>query len=193
MASARRTNKNENGLTRFVYEISKHKFLYFLTIPGIIYFIIFCYWPMAGMLVAFKDYKVNLGILGSPWVGFDNFKYLFVSDKALSVTFNTIFLNTFFILGQQIIAILTALFLNEIISKRFKQISQTLIFLPYFMSWIVISALAYNLFSYDGGLLNNILHSLGFESVNWNQRADLWPTFLILFNVWKNAGFLSII
>jgi putative aldouronate transport system permease protein len=193
LASIGRIRKNGNVLSMFFYEIKKNKFLYFLALPGIIYFLIFCYWPMAGMLVAFKDYKANLGIWGSPWVGLDNFKYLFASDKALSVTFNTIFLNSFFILGQQIIAIITALFMNEILSKKFKRISQTLIFLPYFISWMVISALAYNLFSSESGLLNSILESFGMNPVAWNERADLWPSFLILFNIWKNAGFLSII
>lgn len=174
-------------------DISKNKALYLFMLPGLLYFLLFAYLPMAGIIVAFKDYKVNLGILGSKWVGFDNFKFLFSSDKVLRVTWNTVFLNAMFIFFQQAIAIVTALFLNEVGSKFFKKLTQSFIFLPYFISWIVVSVFAYNLFASEGGLLNSILAFLHIPEVAWGQRADLWPGILVLFSIWKYAGFLTVI
>lgn len=174
-------------------DISKNKALYLFMLPGLLYFLLFAYLPMAGIIVAFKDYKVNLGILGSKWVGFDNFKFLFSSDKVLRVTWNTVFLNAMFIFFQQAIAIVTALFLNEVGSKFFKKVTQSFIFLPYFISWIVVSVFAYNLFASEGGLLNSILAFLHIPEVAWGQRADLWPGILVLFSIWKYAGFLTVI
>lgn len=174
-------------------DISKNKALYLFMLPGLLYFLLFAYLPMAGILVAFKDYKVNLGILGSKWVGFDNFKFLFSSDKVLRVTWNTVFLNAMFIFFQQAIAIVTALFLNEVGSKFFKKVTQSFIFLPYFISWIVVSVFAYNLFASEGGLLNSIFTFFHIPEVAWGQRADLWPGILVLFSIWKYAGFLTVI
>lgn len=174
-------------------DISKNKALYLFMLPGLLYFLLFAYLPMAGILVAFKDYKVNLGILGSKWVGFDNFKFLFSSDKVLRVTWNTVFLNAMFIFFQQAIAIVTALFLNEVGSKFFKKVTQSFIFLPYFISWIVVSVFAYNLFASEGGLLNSILTFFHIPEIAWGQRADLWPGILVLFSIWKYAGFLTVI
>ncbi|WP_235550239.1 ABC transporter permease [Paenibacillus sp. Soil724D2] len=174
-------------------DISKNKALYLFMLPGLLYFLLFAYLPMAGIIVAFKDYKVNLGIMGSKWVGFDNFKFLFSSDKVLRVTWNTVFLNAMFIFFQQAIAFVTALFLNEVGSKVFKKVTQSFIFLPYFISWIVVSVFAYNLFASEGGLLNSILAFLHIPEVAWGQRADLWPGILVLFSIWKYAGFLTVI
>lgn len=185
--------KTKNVFYRFFSEIYKNKFLYLMTVPGILFFLLFCYWPMAGVIVAFKDFKVNMGMFGSPWVGFNNFKFLFISDKILHVTMNTLYLNVMFFVFQHFFALLTAIFLNEITSKLFKRISQTVIFFPYFVSWVVVSAFSYNLFADKFGLLAGVFKDFGLTPVSWNQRADLWPAILVLFTVWKYSGYLSVV
>jgi putative aldouronate transport system permease protein len=180
-------------LTDFVYEMKRNKGLYLLCVPGIIFFIVFAYIPMAGAGVAFMDFKANLGIFRSPWVGFNNFKFLFASDQLRRAIVNTLVLNSIFIITGHVIAIMTAVFLNEIKSIWFKKITQNFIFLPYFVSWIVVSAFTVNLFASEGGLANNVLHTFGVGPISWNQRADLWPIILTMFANWKAVGFLSII
>lgn len=180
-------------LSDFVNEIKRNSALYLLCVPGIIFFIVFAYIPMAGAIVAFKDFKVNMGIFGSEWVGFYNFKFLFASDQLKRAVINTLMLNSIFIISGHSLAIITAMFLNEIKTVYFKKITQNAIFLPYFVSWIVVSAFTVNLFASDGGLANNVLQFFGISPISWNQQANLWPLILTFFANWKAIGYLSII
>jgi putative aldouronate transport system permease protein len=186
-------HKKHFFLSDFVHEVTKNRALYLLCVPGIAFFIIFAYIPMAGAGVAFMDFKANLGIFRSPWVGFANFKFLFASDQLRRAVVNTLVLNSIFIITGHFLAIMTAMFLNEIKSIYFKKITQNFIFLPYFVSWIVVSAFTMNLFAAEGGLANNVLHAFGVAPVSWNQRPELWPFILTLFANWKAVGFLSIV
>jgi putative aldouronate transport system permease protein len=179
-------------LMSFIREIAKNRQLYILAIPGIIFLALFSYIPMFGHLIAFKRFQPVKGIWGSKWVGFDNFKFFFGGHDWLRVTFNTVYLNLLFLIFGIGIAIILAIMINEISSTFIKKISQSLIFLPYFISWLVVSLMILAFMSSDG-LLNNWLKQVGIADINWYQSVHLWPLILTLVYVWKFAGYFSII
>lgn len=188
------TIKKTNLINRIGKDLVKNRFLYMLSIPGVLYFILFCYCPMFGLIVAFKEYRMDLGILGSKFIGLENFRFLFMDRKTIfQVVFNTVFLNSMFIFAGTFLAIMTAVLLNEINSKMYKKVTQTMITLPNFISWVVVAALAYNLFSVDNGIINNIFKAIHLKPIEWYNRAELWPGILVTLNAWKNVGFNSVI
>lgn len=152
------------------------------------------YLPMFGIVIAFKDMNYTKGIFGSDWCGLDNFKFLFRTRDAWSITRNTICYNiAFFIIGT-VMAMILAIAMNEIYSKRASKTYQTLILLPYLMSWVVISYLVFAFLSGENGFLNKSLFPLlGLKPVNWYQDKAYWPYILILINTWKNVGYSMII
>ena len=176
-----------------VSHIIKNPFLYLLALPGIIFVFIFSYIPMYGILIAFKNFNIRKGILASEWVGFKNFEFFFTTDKLWLVLRNTVFLNVLFIVGTTVCAVLLAIFLNEIRLKWLKKGLQSIIFLPYFMSWVVIGMLVQ---SFIGGMnptLDSILLSIGIEAPYWYNEAQLWPWILTIIRIWQGTGYLSII
>lgn len=186
---------NLRRAARFISaDLVKNRFLYLLALPGLVYFLLFCYWPMAGVVVAFKEYRMDLGIFGSPFNGLDNFRFLTVDTASvLKAIFNTLFLNALFIGIGTFLAVLTALLVNEIRFALFKKISQSLIILPNFISWIIVAVFAYNFLNTDYGILNGWLKGLGIDPVGWYNRAELWPGILVVLYSWKTVGFNSII
>ncbi|GIO39531.1 sugar ABC transporter permease [Paenibacillus antibioticophila] len=174
-------------------QIVNNPFLYVMAVPGLLFFLIFSYLPIYGITIAFKDYNFSKGITGSEWVGFKNFDYFFTSDDFWIVLRNTLGLNLLFIVFTTITAVLIALMFNEIRNKYFKRISQSLIFLPYFMSWIVVGMIVQSLFGGEEPMINAWLQGLGMEPVNWMFEAKLWPAILTVIRVWQGAGYLSII
>ncbi|MCY9670724.1 ABC transporter permease subunit [Paenibacillus alginolyticus] len=176
----------------FIREIAKNRQLYVLAIPGIVFLAIFSYIPMFGHLIAFERFQPVKGIWGSKWVGLDNFKFFFGGQDWLRVTFNTVYLNLLFLIFGIGFAIILAILINEIGSTVIKKISQSLIFLPYFISWLVVSLMILAFMSTDG-LMNNWLKQMNIDSINWYQRVYLWPLILTLVYVWKFAGYYSII
>lgn len=139
--------KKPNLIYRIHIDLVKNKLLYFLSFPGVLYYILFCYLPMVGLIVAFKEYRMDLGLFGSKFIGFENFRFLFIDRKTiLQVIFNTLFLNFMFISVGTFLAVTTSVLLNEIRSKTYKKITQSMITLPNFISWVVVAAFAYNLF-----------------------------------------------
>ncbi|GGG61154.1 ABC transporter permease [Paenibacillus radicis (ex Gao et al. 2016)] len=176
----------------FIKEIMKNRQLYTLAIPGIVFLALFSYIPMFGHLIAFERFQPVKGIWGSEWVGLDNFKFFFGSQDWLRVTFNTVYLNALFLIFGIGIALLLAILINEATSTLLKKISQSLIFLPYFISWLVVSLMIMAFMSTDG-LLNQWLGQLGISEVNWYQNAKLWPIILTLVYVWKFSGYYSVI
>ena len=167
---------------------------YFMVLPGMVYLIINNYIPMFGVIIAFKRLNFRKGILGSPWVGLDNFKFLFGTKDAWIITRNTVFYNVaFFIIGT-IVAVMLAILLNEVMSKVASKLYQTLILLPYLMSWVVVGYLGYAFLSAETGFINNsILQPLGIKSINWYQEKGYWPVILVLVNTWKTIGYSMII
>lgn len=181
-------------LLKFFREIKKNHQLYLLMLPGLICIIVFSYLPMFGHLLAFKDYTFDGGVFFSPWNDFKNFKFFFTSDDWKTVTFNTLYLNALFIVFTQVLAVTIAIMLNEVRSELFKRISQSMIFLPYFVSWLVVSLMLLALFNGTDGLINKtILEPLGLESYPFFMRPEIWPAILTGAYVWKFAGYYSVI
>ena len=180
--------------TRKKSKFKKRLPFYLMALPGVIYLLLNNYIPMFGIVIAFKKINFSEGIFKSPWNGLNNFKFLFATKDAFIITRNTILYNiAFFILGT-ICAIVLAILINEIRSKGAKTVYQTLILLPFLMSWVIVSYLAYVFLSGETGLINSsILHPLGLDSVNWYQKKEYWPFILIFVNLWKGAGYSMII
>ena len=166
--------------------------LYAMLVLPVVYMICFKYKPMLGVVVAFKKFNVFTGIWGSPWVGLANFKEAFSSGDFWSALKNTIILN----LGDLIIGfpipIFLAVFLNELRSNKIRKTTQTLLYLPNFLSWVIIAGIVNQLFS-GSGLVNNVLNALGFESVSFLSSAFLWRFIYWLFGVWQGAGYSLIV
>lgn len=167
---------------------------YIMALPGVIYMILNNYIPMFGIIIAFKKIDFQKGIFGSPWNGINNFKFLFATKDAFIITRNTILYNIAFFIVGTICSIALAIFINEIRSKQMKKIYQTLILLPFLMSWVIVSYLLYVFLSGETGLVNSsILKPLGLEPVSWYQEKKYWPFILVFMNLWKGAGYSMII
>ncbi|WP_143812971.1 sugar ABC transporter permease [Paenibacillus sp. XY044] len=177
----------------FIREIVRNRYLYVLALPGLLFLIVFAYVPMAGHLIAFKQYRLADGIWGSKWIGFDNFKFFFMGSDWYKVTFNTIFLNGLFIVCGLGIALLLAIFLSEIQNALYKKIAQSLIFMPYFISWLVVSMMVFAFLNMTDGILNRTLAANGLDPKNWYLMPSIWPAVLTIVYMWKFAGYYSII
>lgn len=174
--------------------IRKYLPLYLLAIPSIIYLIINNYMPMAGLVLAFKKFSFAKGIFKSPWNGLENFSYLFGSKWAKIMFRNTIGYNLVFLLLDTIFAILVAILLNEVVSKKAKQIYQTVILIPYLMSAVLVGYLVFAFLSGNNGFINkSILEPLGIEGISWYTEASYWPVILTVVQLWKAFGFQSIV
>jgi putative aldouronate transport system permease protein len=174
-------------------ELKKNKVLFLMLVPAVAYFLVFAYAPMVGSIVAFKEYNFSLGIFGSPWSGLVNFKFFFVSGQAAIVTRNTFLYNIMFMTTGNLLQIVVALFMSELLSRRFKKTAQSMLFLPYFISWVVVGAFMYNIFNYDVGIMNGLLKNFGAEPVDVYQRPGIWPWILGIANLWKGVGYGSIL
>ena len=177
----------------FARALRKNKVLLMMLIPAFLYFFIFSYLPMSGAVVAFKSYNFRDGIFGSPWVGLSNFEYFFKSGQAWTVTRNTILYNVGFIVVNTVLQMGLAIFISEIGGKYFKKITQTAMFLPYFISWVVVGMIAYNFLNVDYGTVNTILNKLGMESINFYGTKWVWPIIITAFCAWKNVGYGTVL
>ncbi|WP_268624194.1 ABC transporter permease [Paenibacillus alvei] len=186
----RRTKRGGHG---FVYEIRKNRYLYLLALPGLLFLLLFAYMPMLGHLLAFQRYRLADGLFGSEWIGFQNFEFFFQGNDWLRVTWNTVFLNGLFLVFGLGTAVVLAILLNEVTGKWFKKTAQSFVFLPYFISWLVVSMMVQTMFSSTEGMMNQALTSLGFEGVDWYLSPGVWPYILTFVYVWKVAGYNSII
>ena len=165
-----------------------------MALPGIILIIMFAYVPMFGVVIAFKKFDYSLGIWSSPWVGFDNFKFLFASASLTwRIIRNTMGYYLLFTTVGTILNISLAIALHECSKKRFAKISQSLMILPTFISWIAVTFIVTSLLDMRNGMLNHILAAFGREGINWYVEAAYWPYILLLVNVWKFTGYGSII
>lgn len=170
----------------------RERHLLLMTAIPLIQIFIFCYIPMGGLVIAFKDYRFNKGIFGSKWVGFDNFKFFLTSADFSRVAWNTIYLNFVFIIMEIIFAVLVAVLLFEITSRRATKIYQTVIITPNFLSWVVVSYMVYAFLNPQYGYLNSVLTNMGMEKVNWYGEPKYWPFILTVSVLWKGVGMKSI-
>lgn len=171
----------------------KHKYLMLMLFPCLIYFLIFKYIPMAGSVIAFKDYRLLDGIFGSEWNHFQNFIDLFSGRDFLKAFRNTILISTYKLIFGFPAPIILALLLNEIRHLMFKKIVQTLSYLPYFLSWVVLAGIFLEIFSPSRGVLNYIITSLGGEAIYFFGDKDWFRTLLVSTEVWKQVGWGSVI
>ncbi|MEG2087590.1 MAG: ABC transporter permease subunit [Angelakisella sp.] len=178
-----------NAAKRITLFFQRNGVFFLMLLPGAIVLLINNYLPMAGIVVAFKNYNYGLGIFGSPWVGFDNFKYLFMSGKAWIITRNTLLYNSAFILISISVPVMMAIGLKELLNKRMAKIFQSIYFLPYFLSWVMVSYLVFGLLSAETGSLNVFLKGLGIDPKNWYAEPSYWPFFLVIINTWKSVGY----
>jgi putative aldouronate transport system permease protein len=168
--------------------------LFLLALPGVIVLILFAYLPMSGLILVFKNYNYNGGIFGSPWAGFANFEFFFSSmDSAIRATRNTVMLNVLYMLTGTFFSVAIAIILNELKSRSFIKITQSVMFFPYFISWIVIGAVLFSLLDFDKGVMNRLLETLGMQPIDWYSNPWLFVVILVLANIWKSAGYGAII
>lgn len=177
----------------FLHEIRTNKYIFLLMLPGMLFLAVFSFLPLGGYLLAFKDYRLQDGILKSPFVGLDNFKFFFSTKDWLPVTLNTAYLNALFIFFGMGIAILLALLLNEIRRTSVKRIFQSGIFLPYFVSWIVVQQMVYALLGSDQGILTNLILSLTGRRINFYASPQMWRAILTCIYVFKMSGYYAVI
>ena len=188
----RSPDRKGNGFRKFRQEIP----LYLLALPGVIALLLFSYFPMAGIILVFKDYNFRGGIFGSPWADpiYKNFRFFFNNlSTAMRSTGLTVMYNLLFFLIGTLFAVAIAIMLSEIKTKWFIKASQSLMFLPYFISWMVTGAILYALLNVDSGLLNQILTSLGKEPIDFYAKPQMWIVILTIANTWQSCGYTSII
>ncbi|MGO4533607.1 ABC transporter permease subunit [Leifsonia sp. 2MCAF36] len=170
--------------------------LLLLAVPGVVWFLVFAYGPMVGLVVAFKDFNISQGIFGSAWNGLDNFKYFLASGDAPRIVINTVVLNTLFLGASLAAGLLLALMLNEIRGHFYRRFMQSTIFFPYFVSPIIIAIMLQVVLSGvggRGGLVNNLLSVVDLPQVNWYTEPGAWPWILTFVKVWQLGGYTSVI
>jgi len=172
----------------------KDNFSFFLmSAPAVILVLIFSYIPMFGIVLAFKNYKYNKGILGSDWIGFKNFEFFFKSNDAMRITVNTLYLNFLFIIIGIIIAVAVALLLYEVKRRAAVKFFQTTMIFPHFLSMVVVAYVVYAFLNPSFGFVNNLLRNMGQNEISWYSKPGYWPFILILVNVWKHFGMDSVV
>jgi putative aldouronate transport system permease protein len=187
-----RTSPRKNGVIR---ELVRNRSLLLMFLPVATLLFLFNYLPLAGLVIAFKNFDFSKGIFGSDWSKplFNNFDYMLSSDSAYRAVRNTIALNGLFIAVGLVFEVGFALLLNEIRNKYFKRISQSLTFLPFFISWIVVGVFAYNLMNFESGAINRILEYFGITPIDFFSEAGMWPFIMTLILRWKITGYGAII
>ena len=170
----------------------QNRTLILMCTPAIIFFFVFSYMPMPGAYIAFTNFQYNKGIFGSPFIGLQNFKFLFMSGQLTLLLKNTVLYNIAFILLGNILQLLFAILLNEVACKWFKKTTQSMMFLPYFISDVLVSLLVYNLLNYDYGFISNMVRNMGGEMAKVYQMPNAWPIIIILVNLWKGTGYITL-
>lgn len=173
----------------FLEDIKRNWVLWVMLIPAIVFFVINSYMPMAGIWFAFIDYNFRDGLFGSPFVGLKNFEFLWKSNILLKLTVNTALYNIAFIVLGNVMQIFFAILISQLASKWFKKLSQTMMFMPYFTTTVILSVVTFNLFNVDYGLINGLIQKLGGEPINFYGETKWWPFFITIFYIWKNIGY----
>ena len=189
----RRVPAPMTGKTSLKNYIWKKRWLYLMCIPGLVYLIVFHYVPMYGIMMAFQNFSFKKGIFGSPFNNFANFKELFGSQIFYRVLRNSLFLSITRLIFSFPVPIILALLINEIRSKVFKRTAQTLMYLPHFLSWVVLGGIVVNMLSMTDGLVNDLIASAGGQKINFLGSVDWFRTVIIGSHIWKEAGWGTII
>lgn len=175
------------------HRFRKNLSLLLMCLPAILLFFVFSYVPLPGLYMAFVNYNYSKGMFASPFVGWNNFRFLTLSGDLPMLVRNTVLYNLAFILTNNFFQIALALMLNEIRSKRFRKVSQAVILLPYFISFVIVGLFAYNILNADYGVLNSLRRSLGLGGIAVYSMPEAWPPIFVFLNLWKNVGYGTII
>ncbi len=186
------TAERKNGRMMRMLKSDSFQCYTIAAVPLLLVFL-FCYVPMFGIIIAFKNYRFDLGIFGSEWVGFENFKFLVLSRDFPRITWNTIYMNILFIVIGTTAAVGLGVLLYHLISRRATKTYQTILITPHFLSWVVVSYMAYAILHPQNGLLNVVIEKLGGTGVDWYSTPGAWPPILVIFAVWKGFGMDSVI
>jgi len=174
--------------------IRKYWVFYLMMLPAAVILFINNYLPMFGTLIAFKNVNYSKGILASPWVGFDNFRYLFATSDAWVITRNTILYNAVFIILNLVVAVAFAVMFNEMRGKMWAKFHQSTMFLPFFLSMVTVGYLVFAFLSHGNGFMNTyLLPKLGLQPIDWYSEPKYWPFILPIINTWKNIGYYTVI
>ena len=167
--------------------------LYIMLIPALVLVAIFSYGPLFGLVIAFKDYDIALGIMKSKWVGLENFRYVFLEPQFASVIWNTIGIAFAKLVANFVVPIIVSLMLNELMNERYKKFIQTAVYLPHFLSWVVISGVMISILSPTDGIVNGVMKNLGLNSMYFLGDKNLFPATMVVSDVWKGFGYSTIL
>lgn len=184
------------GIKGILRKFNKKKTLLFMCVPAIVFFFVFSYLPMPGAWLAFVRFNYRDGIFGSQFVGLENFRFLALSGQLWTLTRNTILYNLAFIVTGNILQITVAILFNEMVGKKlnlYKKFSQSVMFLPYFISAVVIGVFAYNLLNVQTGFINSLLKQASRDTVNFYSIPEIWPFIIVAAYLWQSTGYGSIV
>lgn len=173
--------------------------LILMAMPTTVWYILFCFMPMFGLIIAFKDYKIQPGkgfiynVIHSEWAGFKNFEFLIKSNDLYVILRNTIVYNLIFIVMGTALAVILAIMMNMLHSRKRSKVYQTLMFFPYFMSWVVAAYFLDAFLNYDNGLMNNMMRDVGKTANQWYMNKNVWPFILVIMYLWKSTGYNMVI
>ncbi len=171
----------------------RNRWFYVMMAPGLLYYLLFHYLPMVGILVAFQDFNLMKGFMGSKWVGFDNFRIIFDNPDFYKIIKNTLIISVYRIFFNMLPDVMLALLLNEIRSQWFKRFVQTITYGPYFLSWVIVYGLTFSFLAPGSGLITNFFRDMGWGDLNLLTDKDFFRPLLIVTDLWKNTGFGAII
>ncbi len=185
-------------LARARLALKKYWFIYLLALPGLVTLIIFSYGPMYGIQLAFKDYKINLGVWGSPFVGLQHYQALFSDNAFIQAFKNTVIINLYHLIFGFTFNVFLALMINEILVKPLKSVVQTLVYLPYFLSWVIFAGLVQVFLQAPvpgdvGGVVNQVIVAMGGEAIDFMKTPSLFRGLLVITNIIKTSGYSTII
>lgn len=187
-----------NKIGGFFKDINKNSVLLLMALPATIWFLFFSYLPMAGMVIAFKEYRYSrhgfwASIVDSKWVGWQNFKFLFSTNDAYIITRNTLLYNIFFIILGLVLSVAMAIILAEVANKKLAKVYQTGMFLPYFLSWVIVGYFVFSFLSFDKGMVNHITSWFGIDPIQWYADKTYWPIIIVVVFLWKSVGYSSVV
>ena len=185
--------KNKKGGETFLQNVRKHYWLYLLLIPGLVYLFIFNYIPMGGILIAFQNFRLTRGVFGSDWVGFEHFRHLFDSPIFFRVLRNSIWLSFLRMAWGFPMPIILALMMNEMLFRKYKRFMQTVLYLPHFISWVIIFGIVQNFLSPSTGIVNLMIMQAGGAPIHFLTNPSLFRPLIVITDIWRGAGWGTII
>ena len=180
-------------MNKRIKRLRKEIVYYLMALPGLTYLFINNYMPLPGLVLAFKNHNAKDGIWRSPWAGFDNFKYLFMTNDAFVITRNTVLYNLVFITLNTVFGISAAILLSRLRAKRVRNIYQIVMLLPHMISSVIISYLVFSFLGVEHGLINSMLTASGKEAISWYTEKSMWPFIIIFMSQWKGIGYNTVV